>query len=61
MKSPDLVDTILTIQNDVAIVTLDRDDVRNALTGTAIIEDIISVCDWINKNREIGAEGRLND
>ena len=55
MKSPDLVDTILTVQNDVAIVTLDRDDVRNALTGTAIIEDIISVCDWINKNREIGA------
>ena len=55
MKIPDLVDTNLTVKNDVAIVTLDRDDVRNALTGTAIIADIISLCDWVNSNNSIGA------
>ena len=55
MKTPELVDINLSVQNDVAIATLNRDDVRNALTGTAIIQDIISLCDWINKNYAIGA------
>ena len=55
MKTPKLIDINLSVENDVAIATLDRDDVRNALTGTAMIEDIISLCNWINSNHEIGA------
>ena len=39
----------------VATLTLARDDVRNALTGTALIPDIVAACDWINRNTAVGA------
>jgi len=32
--SPELVDALITVENRVATLTLDRDDVRNELTGT---------------------------
>lgn len=39
----------------VATLTFERDDVRNALTGSALIPDIVEACDWINRNNAVGA------
>ncbi len=58
MSAPDTAppktkDCALTIKERIALLAFDRDDVRNALTGTAILEDILSVCAWINRSRAI--------
>ncbi|MER8543304.1 enoyl-CoA hydratase-related protein [Mesorhizobium sp. M1334] len=45
---PKLIDSKLEISDRVAMLVLDRDDVRNALTGTALIDDIVRTIDWIN-------------
>jgi len=46
---PKLQDADLRVENRVATLTFMRNDVRNALTGTALIEDIITTLDWVNK------------
>lgn len=48
-------DARLSFEHGVAVLLLDRDDVRNALTGTRLLDDIIAVCDWINRTPEVGA------
>lgn len=53
--TPTLRDATLSVDNGVALLTLQRDDVRNALTGTALLDDIIAVCEWINLDHSIGA------
>ncbi len=50
---PPLTDCVLTLQNNIATLTLDRDDVRNALTGTAIAEDIVTTVTWINSSPSV--------
>ncbi|MBJ6749540.1 enoyl-CoA hydratase-related protein [Geomonas anaerohicana] len=45
---PQLKDCTLTLEDRVAVLTFQRDDVRNALTGTALTEDIITTVNWIN-------------
>jgi enoyl-CoA hydratase/carnithine racemase len=50
---PTLKDSLLTLQNRVATLTFNRDDVRNALTGTALIDDILTTIDWVNTNEDI--------
>jgi enoyl-CoA hydratase/carnithine racemase len=50
---PQLIDSIFTFDNGVATLTFNRDDVRNALTGTNIADDIVSTVDWINANDEV--------
>jgi enoyl-CoA hydratase/carnithine racemase len=50
---PALHDTLLSIDQGVATLTFNRDDVRNALTGTALVEDICATVEWINNNNEI--------
>ena len=45
---PTLTDASLTVDKRVATLTFQRDDVRNALTGTALIDDIVTAVDWIN-------------
>ena len=52
-QSPQLVDAILELNNRVAVLTLNRDDVRNALTGTHLIEDILTTIQWVNNNDSI--------
>lgn len=52
---PVLSDCLFQLNEGVAVLTLNRDDVRNALTGTAIVDDIIQVVDWINLNHDVGA------
>lgn len=50
---PQLQDSSLTFEKRVAVLTLQRDDVRNALTGTALIEDIIKTVAWANVEQSV--------
>jgi enoyl-CoA hydratase/carnithine racemase len=45
---PMLTDASLTLDKRIATLTFLRDDVRNALTGTALIDDIVTTVDWVN-------------
>ncbi len=53
MQLPKLSDASLSLENRVALLTLQRDDVRNALTGTALVEDILTTLDWCNQTSEV--------
>lgn len=48
MEIPQLTDALLEVDGRVATLTLNRDDVRNALTSTHLIEDIVAVAEWVN-------------
>ncbi|MER2553518.1 MAG: enoyl-CoA hydratase-related protein [Thauera sp.] len=48
MSLPTVHDARLTLESRIATLTLARDDVRNALTGTALIDDIVAVAEWVN-------------
>ncbi len=50
---PELKDTALTVDGRVATLTFQRNDIRNALTGTAIASEILAVLDWANSSPEI--------
>ncbi|MCF6180243.1 MAG: enoyl-CoA hydratase-related protein [Geopsychrobacter sp.] len=50
---PQLTDARLTLENRVAELCFNRDDVRNALTGTALVEEIIATLDWCNRSPEV--------
>jgi enoyl-CoA hydratase/carnithine racemase len=52
---PDLVDARLDVADGVATLVLDRDDVRNELTGTKLVDDIERTVDWINAEQTIAA------
>jgi enoyl-CoA hydratase/carnithine racemase len=54
-KPPVLTDATLVVNDGVALLTFNRDDVRNALTGTALVGEIIKVIDWVNSNHSVGA------
>lgn len=45
---PELKDSSLEVEGRVAILTFRRNDVRNALTGTALIDDILRTVGWAN-------------
>lgn len=53
MSQPALKDARLQLDDRVATLTLARDDVRNALTGTALIDDIVDVAEWVNRCDEV--------
>jgi len=46
---PTLIDSDLEVTKQVATLTFQRDDVRNALTGTSLVEDIIKTICWVNQ------------
>jgi enoyl-CoA hydratase/carnithine racemase len=50
---PQLTDARLELDQRVATLTFDRDDVRNALTGTALIDDIVDTVHWINRCEDV--------
>jgi enoyl-CoA hydratase/carnithine racemase len=52
---PRLTDALLEVAHGVATLTLNRDDVRNELTGTALVDDIVRTVDWINGCEDVGA------
>ncbi|MFO8047239.1 MAG: enoyl-CoA hydratase-related protein [Halomonas sp.] len=45
---PQLTDARLTLDGRIATLVMDRHDVRNALTGTTLVDDIIAVAEWVN-------------
>tara|TARA_R110000868_G_scaffold10873_3_gene52509 strand:- start:1983 stop:2801 length:819 start_codon:yes stop_codon:yes gene_type:complete len=51
---PKLTDAILQEIDGVVTLSMNRNDVRNALTGTALANDIVTACEWINANTHIG-------
>ncbi|GAA5315668.1 MAG: crotonase/enoyl-CoA hydratase family protein [Candidatus Pelagadaptatus aseana] len=52
---PDFKDSELTVSNRVATLTFKRHDVRNALTGTTLVDDIVATVNWINGNKDVSA------
>ncbi|MFL1406751.1 enoyl-CoA hydratase-related protein [Marinobacter sp. M1N3S26] len=50
---PQLTDALLTLENRVATLTLNRHDLRNALTGSNLIDDIVTTADWVNHCDEV--------
>jgi enoyl-CoA hydratase/carnithine racemase len=53
MPLPILTDATLELDKRVALLTLQRDDVRNALTGTALVEDIVTTVRWADNSSEV--------
>jgi enoyl-CoA hydratase/carnithine racemase len=50
---PELVDATLEVKGRIALLTFRRNDVRNALTGTALIDDILRTVAWADASPEI--------
>lgn len=53
MSPPAVTNCTLEIQGRTALLAFDRHDVRNALTGTKILEDLLAVTAWINRSRAV--------
>lgn len=47
---PVVSDACLELDGGVATLTFQRDDVRNALTGTGLVDAIVDTLDWANAN-----------
>ncbi|MDD5297023.1 MAG: enoyl-CoA hydratase-related protein [Rhodocyclaceae bacterium] len=52
---PNLTDALLSFEAGVALLTLNRDDVRNELTGTALVDDLVAVVEWIKREAAVSA------
>lgn len=50
---PKLNDSSLELNNRIAVLTMQRDDVRNALTGTRLVDDIVDTLNWANQTPEV--------
>jgi enoyl-CoA hydratase/carnithine racemase len=50
---PLLTDAILDVENRVAVLTLNRHDLRNALTGSHLIDDIVTTASWVNQADDV--------
>jgi len=46
-------ESTLTLESRVATLTFERDDVRNALTGTALCDDILATLAWANARLDV--------
>lgn len=52
---PALKDAALERDGRIAVLTFRRDDVRNALTGTALVDDICATLEWANACEDLSA------
>jgi enoyl-CoA hydratase/carnithine racemase len=52
-RIPELKDAALELEARVAVLTLKRDDKRNALTGTALVDDICAALEWATATPEV--------
>ena len=50
---PQLTDSTLSHNARVAELCFNRDDLRNALTGTALVEDLLATLEWCNTSPEV--------
>lgn len=55
MQAPEMAESILSVDGRVVTLILNRDDVRNELTGSRLVDDIVAVVDWINATDELSA------
>ena len=55
IKPPQLTDATFDVTDGIATLSFNRDDVRNALTGTALVDDIIAAAEWINHHHDVAA------
>ena len=46
-------DSTLVLHDRVALLTFQRDDIRNALTGSSLIDDIVNTVDWVNRTPHV--------
>ncbi len=46
-------DATLTLKDGVATLTLNRDGLRNALTGTTLVDDIVNTITWANRCTDV--------
>ncbi len=53
MNQPELRDASLRVNGRYAVLRFERDDIRNALTGSGLIDDICDTVAWANANRDI--------
>ena len=53
MALPQLTESTLEWNNRIALLTLQRDDVRNALTGTHLVDDIVTTVTWADQTPEV--------
>jgi enoyl-CoA hydratase/carnithine racemase len=53
LELPIVNDSLISLENNVLTLTFNRHDVRNALTGTAIADDIVLTVDWANSCSEV--------
>ncbi len=53
MNQPTLIDSTLEITDRVALLTFNRHDVRNALTGTLLVDEIVNTVQWANRCQEV--------
>lgn len=51
--TPTLTDALLKLDNRVATLTLNRHDLRNALTGSNLIDDIVTTAQWVNNCEDV--------
>jgi len=50
---PQLEDATLTLEAGVAVLTFNRHDLRNALTGSNLIDDIVTTANWVNQEQAV--------
>ncbi|WP_261843124.1 enoyl-CoA hydratase-related protein [Aliamphritea ceti] len=50
---PEIKDALLTVEDRVATMTFNRHDLRNALTGSNLIDDIVNTADWVNRADDV--------
>ncbi|MEI6208639.1 MAG: enoyl-CoA hydratase-related protein [Desulfuromonadales bacterium] len=53
MEVPRLKESSLETEDRIATLTFKRNDVRNALTGTALIDDILQTVNWVNNESTV--------
>ena len=50
---PVLKDATLECEGRVAVLTFKRDDMRNALTGTGLVDDICATLEWADASPDV--------
>ena len=53
MTPPELHDSVLSIEGRIAVLTMNRNEVRNELTGTKLAAEIAQVAEWINRDERV--------
>ena len=53
MTPPELHDSVLSLEGRIAVLTMNRHEVRNELTGTRLAAEIVKVAEWINRDERV--------